>query len=57
MPQISRNDALLRRARATKAYTMLLFDAAGDAILRAHAAQLRAKALLQATQLNRHGMP
>ena len=32
---------------------MLLFDEAGDAILHAHSAQLRAKTLLQAAQLNR----
>jgi hypothetical protein len=43
---IDRNRALQRRAGAAKAYTWLLFADAGEAILRAHAAQLRAQVLL-----------
>ena len=44
---IRRNHALLRRVEATRAYTFLLFDEAGEAILEAHVKQLRARHLLR----------
>jgi hypothetical protein len=44
---IGRNHALLRRAWATCAYTLLLFDEGGEAILAANAAKMRARLLLR----------
>ena len=43
---IRRNRALLTQAAATRSYTLLLFDEAGEAALQAYAARLRARDLL-----------
>ena len=43
---IRRNRALLTQAAATRSYTLLLFDEAGEAVLRAYSARLRAGDLL-----------
>jgi hypothetical protein len=43
---VRRNRALLTQAAATRAYTLLLFDEAGEAALEAYAARLRARDLL-----------
>jgi hypothetical protein len=44
---IGRNRALLTQAAATRSYTLLLFDEAGEAALLAYAARLRARDLLR----------
>jgi len=50
---IARNHALLRRAAATRAYKLLVFDEAGEAVLMTYVARLRARDLLRRRVLNR----
>jgi len=51
---IGRNRALLRRAAGTWVYSGLLFDEAAETVLRAYAAQLRARQLLLRRPMQRH---